>query len=99
MERTMAETSAVAAEEVEEQNAAAAEERGMKKVLVPVDESDGSFYALRWAVEHLFDNYAAAPEQEQAAVTLVNVQPVFHPFIYPAGPGRPKIFILISYFI
>ncbi|XP_057779380.1 uncharacterized protein LOC130997961 [Salvia miltiorrhiza] len=72
----MAETSAVA-------------EQKRMKVLVPVDESEGSLYALRWAVDHLFDNYPAGlepPEQEQAAVTLVNVQPIFQPFIYPAGP-------------
>lgn len=85
---TMAETSA-AAEGVLEQSAAAAQKR--MKVLVPVDESEGSLYALRWAVDHLFDNYPAGlepPEQEQAAVTLVNVQPIFQPFIYPAGPGN-----------
>lgn len=83
METTTAETSAAAAE------------KGMK-VLVPVDESDGSIHALRWAVEHLFDNYAAAlepAEQEQAAVTLVNVQPVFQPFIYPAGPGYNTFYV------
>lgn len=90
METTVAETSA-AAEGVEEQSAAAAAAQERMKVLVPVDESEGSLYALRWAVDHLFDNYPAGlepPEQEQAAVTLVNVQPIFQPFIYPAGPGN-----------
>ncbi|KAL1545610.1 universal stress protein PHOS34-like [Salvia divinorum] len=56
-----------------------AEEQKRMKLLVAVDESEGSLYALRWAIDHLFG-------LEQAAVTLVNVQPIFQPFIYPAGP-------------
>ncbi|XP_042045898.1 universal stress protein PHOS34-like [Salvia splendens] len=67
-----------------ETSAAVAEEQKRMKVLVPVDESEGSLYALRWALDHLFG--LEPPEQEQAAVTLVNVQPTFQPFIYPAGP-------------
>ncbi|XP_075512444.1 uncharacterized protein LOC142547959 [Primulina tabacum] len=52
-------------------------------LLVAIDESDGSFYALRWALDHFFTNLAAG---ESSMVTLVNVQPLFQPFIYPAGP-------------
>ncbi|KAK6139740.1 hypothetical protein DH2020_026500 [Rehmannia glutinosa] len=61
------------------------------KVLVAIDESDGSFCALRWALDQLFSNYPVSPglelqQQEQNSITLVNVQPLFQPFIYPAGP-------------
>ncbi|KAK6131640.1 hypothetical protein DH2020_034654 [Rehmannia glutinosa] len=61
------------------------------KVLVAIDESDGSFCALRWALDQLFSNYPVSPglelqDQEQNSITLVNVQPLFQPFIYPAGP-------------
>lgn len=92
METTAAETNAAA------ETSAAAEKR--MKMLVPIDESDGSFYALRWALDHLFGaGLEAAAEQEQAAVTLVNVQPVFQPFIYPAGPGSNISFNLVFYFI
>ncbi|KAL6521235.1 hypothetical protein OROGR_017804 [Orobanche gracilis] len=69
------------------------------KVLVAIDESDESFYALRWALDQLFRNYypasAAGVELEEMTqqeqehnnlITLVNVQPFFQPFIYPAGP-------------
>ncbi|KAK6139776.1 hypothetical protein DH2020_026452 [Rehmannia glutinosa] len=61
------------------------------KVLVAIDESDGSFCALRWALDQLFSNYPVSAglelqEQEQNSITLVNVQPLFQPFIYPAGP-------------
>ncbi|KZV48995.1 hypothetical protein F511_09591 [Dorcoceras hygrometricum] len=63
-------------------------------VLVGIDESDGSFYALRWALDHLFTNLATASGAEpppnqlhSSLITLVNVQPLFQPFIYPAGPS------------
>ncbi|KAL6559095.1 hypothetical protein OROHE_006464 [Orobanche hederae] len=66
------------------------------KVLVAIDESDESFYALRWALDQLFSRYypvSAAggveetqQEQEHNSITLVNVQPIFQPFICPAGP-------------
>ncbi|XP_011094180.1 universal stress protein A-like protein [Sesamum indicum] len=79
MEQTMAETSAVA-------EVGLATARKKMKVLVPVDESDGSFYALRWALDHLFISNEPQDEQEPNTITLVNVQPVFQPFIYPAGP-------------
>lgn len=82
------------------ETSAAAEKR--MKVLVPIDESDGSFYALRWALDHLFGSCTAGlemAEQEQAAVTIVNVQPLFQPFIYPAGPGSNISLDLVFYFI
>ncbi|KAL6575172.1 hypothetical protein OROMI_012457 [Orobanche minor] len=59
------------------------------KVLVAIDESDESFYALRWALDQLFSRYypeETQQEQEHNSITLVNVQPIFQPFIYPAGP-------------
>ncbi|KAK4414817.1 Universal stress protein PHOS34 [Sesamum alatum] len=80
MEQTPAETSA-AAEGVERPTSA----QKKMKVLVAVDESDGSFYALRWALDHLFTG-SQPQAQEPNTITLVNVQPVFQPFIYPAGP-------------
>lgn len=92
MEATTAEErqGLMAAEEEEE------EEGKRMKVLVPVDESDGSFYALKWAIDHLFSNQYSAlepPEQEKKSITLVNVQPLFQPFIYPAGPGPYNVYI------
>ncbi|KAK6147387.1 hypothetical protein DH2020_018299 [Rehmannia glutinosa] len=49
------------------------------KVLVAIDESDGSFCALRWALDQLFSNYPVSAglelqEQEQNSITLVNVK-------------------------
>jgi hypothetical protein len=32
------------------------------KVMVAIDESDGSFYALKWALDHLFGSMGVAPE-------------------------------------
>ncbi|KAF8102194.1 hypothetical protein N665_0201s0472 [Sinapis alba] len=47
------------------------------KVMVAIDESKNSFYALEWAVEHLKDVMSAAPEtgQEGGLLTLVHVNP------------------------
>ncbi|KAL3642788.1 hypothetical protein CASFOL_013603 [Castilleja foliolosa] len=61
------------------------------KMLVAIDESEGSFYALRWALDNLFsscNHMSLEPQQEHDInyITLVNVQPLFQPFIYPAGP-------------
>ncbi|KAL8039920.1 hypothetical protein ABFX02_10G067700 [Erythranthe guttata] len=79
---------AAAAQVVERQDLMAKEKR--MKVLVPMDDSDGSFYALKWALDNLFGNHAASepplPAAEENFITLVNVQPLFQPFIYPAGP-------------
>ncbi|KAL8526914.1 hypothetical protein ACS0TY_015965 [Phlomoides rotata] len=85
---TTAETSAAAEGVVGvEQRLLMAEVKKMK-VMVPMDESEGSFYALRWAIDHLFNTAAAVepPVQVEVSVILVNVQSIFQPFIYPAGP-------------
>lgn len=68
-----------------------AEERGIKmKVMVAIDESDGSFYALKWALDNLFTTMAsvgAATPDNEGMVYLVNVQPKLHNYVYPIGPG------------
>ncbi|KAJ0246697.1 hypothetical protein HA466_0171990 [Hirschfeldia incana] len=47
------------------------------KVMVAIDKSKNSFYALEWAVEHLKDVMSAEPEtgQEGGLLTLVHVNP------------------------
>ncbi|KAJ4896133.1 Adenine nucleotide alpha hydrolases-like superfamily protein [Raphanus sativus] len=47
------------------------------KVVVAIDESKNSFYALEWAVEHLKDVMSAEPGtgQEGGLLTLVHVNP------------------------
>ncbi|KAK4581871.1 hypothetical protein RGQ29_025151 [Quercus rubra] len=60
------------------------------KVMVAIDDSDGSFYALKWAVDHLFVAIGVAPEtslEELGMVVLVHVQQPFQHFPVPAGPG------------
>ncbi|XP_022857782.1 universal stress protein A-like protein [Olea europaea var. sylvestris] len=88
MDTTTAETSSTGAEGAAHQpltTAATAEEKSKTKVLVAMDESDGSFYALKWALDHFFW-YPIQPDQEPGMIILVHVQPIFQPFIYPAGP-------------
>ncbi|XP_030925438.1 uncharacterized protein LOC115952404 [Quercus lobata] len=61
------------------------------KVMVAIDDSDGSFYALKWAVDHLFVAIGTvAPEtslEEVGMVVLVHVKQPFQHFTVPAGPG------------
>ncbi|KAA8518417.1 hypothetical protein F0562_015891 [Nyssa sinensis] len=65
-----------------------AEERKTMKVMVAIDESDGSFYALKWTLDNLFMSALASPDLNQDAgmITIVHVQQPFQPYIYPAGP-------------
>ncbi|CAN1306988.1 Universal stress protein A-like protein [Linum perenne] len=64
------------------------------RVMVAIDESDGSFYALQWVLDHLVGGGGGGivPSNEPSLedtgmVTLVHVQQPFHPQILPVGPG------------
>ncbi|XP_022765783.1 universal stress protein PHOS34-like [Durio zibethinus] len=66
------------------------------RVMVGIDESDESFYALEWAVNNLFNGLIGASPGvaggEPSLLTLVHVQqPPKHygvaPSAFPAGPG------------
>ncbi|CAK7342173.1 unnamed protein product [Dovyalis caffra] len=69
------------------------------RILVAMDESDGSFYALNWALDHLVDGIVPTnePSQEESGmVTLVHVQQPFQYHMYPAGPGGAAAFYATS---
>ncbi|QCE05324.1 uncharacterized protein LOC114192712 isoform X2 [Vigna unguiculata] len=76
---------------MEESVGAEQEQRRMRmKVMVGVDESDGSFYALKWAIDNLFTAMATvgeATEENEGMVILVHVEPKVQNFVYPVGPG------------
>ncbi|KAG7580940.1 UspA [Arabidopsis suecica] len=61
-----------------------------KRMVVAIDESDSSFYALQWVIDH-FSNLlltTQAAEAESGMLTVVHVQSPFHHFAaFPAGPG------------
>lgn len=96
MEKTRTETREYACPgEAMHMQVPAAEERTWK-MMVAIDDSGESFYALKWAIDNLLRrNYpsatAAADETPAAMVTLVNVQPIFRPLVYPPGPDRKLI--------
>ncbi|KAI5659316.1 hypothetical protein M9H77_28109 [Catharanthus roseus] len=60
------------------------------KVLIPLDESEGSFYALKWALDHLFNyspiDFPNNSQKQPHLITLLNVQHPFQPYIFAAGP-------------
>ncbi|XP_060191170.1 uncharacterized protein LOC132620830 [Lycium barbarum] len=61
--------------------APATEETKKKMIMVAMDESEESFYALNWALDHLLTDPSSS-----TIITLINVQPFFAPMVYPAGP-------------
>ncbi|XP_057959606.1 uncharacterized protein LOC131152028 isoform X2 [Malania oleifera] len=64
-----------------------AEKRRRMRVVVAVDESEVSSYALSWAMDHLLrPSVPAELNQEPVLVTLVHVVRPFHQYINPAGP-------------
>ncbi|KAL5545629.1 hypothetical protein UlMin_005316 [Ulmus minor] len=68
---------------------AAAAVRKSKKVMVAIDESEASSYALKWALDFLFVEKLAGvgAAAEEDMVVLVHVQQPFQHYIYPPGPG------------
>lgn len=79
------------------------ERRMHMKVMVAIDDSDGSFYGLKWAIDYLFPTMAtvgsATPEatlKSVGMVFLVHVQPKFHEHGYPVGPTGTGIYISFS---
>ncbi|XP_019426997.1 PREDICTED: universal stress protein A-like protein isoform X3 [Lupinus angustifolius] len=66
--------------------AGALERRMNMKVMVAIDESEGSFYALKWALDKLFSNKVTGSENE-GKVFLVHVQHKVHNYVYPVPVG------------
>ncbi|XP_058105761.1 universal stress protein A-like protein isoform X2 [Magnolia sinica] len=59
------------------------------EVLVAIDESEGSFYALKWVLDRLFPSSSPSDQQAQERPTLIllHVQQPFQHYIFPAGPA------------
>ncbi|KFK38558.1 hypothetical protein AALP_AA3G129200 [Arabis alpina] len=84
METTMAEKQPETTTEAE------APEVITKRMMVAIDESDSSFYALQWVIDHFSSLLMTteAAEAEGGLLTVVHVQPPFQHFAaFPAGPG------------
>lgn len=60
------------------------ERRMGMKVVVGVDDSKGSFYALRWALDNLF--IPMASPESGGMLFLVHVQPNLFDYGYPVEP-------------
>ncbi|RZR80104.1 hypothetical protein BHM03_00006030 [Ensete ventricosum] len=66
------------------------------KVLVAVDESEGSLYALSWALDNLFTSAGDVPDKTETLGRLVLIhaqQPLQH-FMHPVGPCMADPLIL-----
>lgn len=68
------------------------------KVMVAIDESEGSLYALQRALEYLFIHHdtGAPAEDGPPIITVLHVQPPFQmPYTaVPVGPGITIFFFL-----
>ncbi|KAJ4979929.1 hypothetical protein NE237_010709 [Protea cynaroides] len=82
----------------QQQQAMVEVEKKQMKVMVAIDESEGSFHALQWVLDHLFflpssssAGEAAEAEStqnhEQGMLILLHVQRLFVNYYVPAGPG------------
>ncbi|KAI3512034.1 hypothetical protein L1887_19197 [Cichorium endivia] len=69
------------------------EQKTSMNIWIAVDESEGSFYALQWALKHLFLHHDATDSDKNSSftVTVVHVQPPFVP-TYTALPVGPILF-------
>ncbi|XP_071719316.1 uncharacterized protein [Rutidosis leptorrhynchoides] len=78
---------------VEKETNATENEKTTMKIWIAVDDSDGSFYALKWALQHLFLQHDATITDHEPlfTVTVIHVQPPFQPN-YTATPVGPLLF-------
>ncbi|KAF8022943.1 hypothetical protein BT93_F0456 [Corymbia citriodora subsp. variegata] len=82
------------------QEPVAAVRKSKMKVMVAVDESEGSFYALRWMLDHMVRRSSPAlatdGDDEVEMITLVHVQQPFQHYAFPAGPGGAAFYAASS---
>lgn len=71
-----------------------AEQKTKQKVLVALDNSELSFYALQWVLDNLFKksdmtSQASTEMSKQDSNTLIiaHVMPPFDHYVFPAGPA------------
>ncbi|KAK4776490.1 hypothetical protein SAY86_005178 [Trapa natans] len=62
------------------------------EMMVAVDDSEGSFYALGWALDHLFRGRTLEENDRLGRVTAVHVQEPFQHYLFPAGPGSTAFY-------
>lgn len=68
------------------------EKKKKLKMMVCIDDSEESFYALKWSLDNLYciAGLTAGPSQDGSdgcKLTIVHVQHPFQHFLFPAGPG------------
>ncbi|XP_011047113.1 PREDICTED: uncharacterized protein LOC105141564 isoform X2 [Populus euphratica] len=69
------------------------------RIMVAIDDSVGSFYALNLALDNLVDGIVPTTEpsqEESSLVTLVHVQQPFQHHVYPAGSGGAVFYVSSS---
>ncbi|KAF2556871.1 hypothetical protein F2Q68_00017911 [Brassica cretica] len=89
------ETSKVEEKQPETKEAEAPGVTTTKRIMVAIDESDSSFYALQWVIDHFSTLLMTTEgaEAEGGLLTVVHVQRTFHHFApFPAGPGATAVY-------
>ncbi|CAI8602310.1 unnamed protein product [Vicia faba] len=85
-----------------EESGGGAEMKRMKmKVMVAIDDSDGSLYALKWALENLFSVMTsmeddATSSENEGMVFLVHVEPTFQNYVHAIGPAFYPAFVVVD---
>ncbi|KAM7261769.1 hypothetical protein ACFE04_020846 [Oxalis oulophora] len=74
------------------------------KIMVGIDDSDVSNYALSWVLNNLGSlmvspistntdiGTATSTRRDYPLLNLIHVQPPVHHYVYPAGPGRSGLY-------
>lgn len=69
------------------------------KVMVGLDESNGSLYALEWVISNILKPKQDTDQNQDLLVYLVHVNIPFQTYVYPAGPGTLFSFPFSSFFL
>jgi hypothetical protein len=74
-----------------------------KVVLVAIDESEDSLYALSWAIDHLFQVPVLLQYPHEVAagtkLVVVHAYPHVHSYIHSAGPGSNCLFLSVIVYL
>ncbi|KAG8048920.1 hypothetical protein GUJ93_ZPchr0009g637 [Zizania palustris] len=71
-----------------EEAGTAAGEAGRMTMVVALDESEHSYYALQWTLRHFF---SAGGQQQQYRLAVINAKPTAASAVGLAGPGAADV--------
>lgn len=75
------------------------QERKKMRAMVAIDDSEESFYSLKWVLDKFFNHTMPSPDatpdplvQDSNLVTLVHVMEPLPHYAFPGGYGMPSLY-------